>query len=101
MTLFAKRYLERHNLEFRELKIEAEAELTTEASMRLTKIKAKVYTDADLGDRRKVFLRFRQIRGNIPAPRAYLLLLLTTKAKIRSQKRSPVALGDGVAGKKE
>ena len=56
--VFAKKYLERHNLEFKELKIEAEAEFTTEAPMRLTKIKAKVYTDADLGEKREVFLRF-------------------------------------------
>jgi len=56
--VFAKRYLERHNLEFKELRIEVEAEFTTETPMRLTKIKTKVYTDADLGNKREVFLRF-------------------------------------------
>ncbi len=56
--VFAKKYLERHNLEFKELRVEAQAEFTTQAPMRLTKIKAKVHTDADLGDKREVFLRF-------------------------------------------
>lgn len=56
--VFAKRYLERHKIEFKDLRIEAQAEFTTEAPMRLIKIEAKVYTDADLGDKEAVFLRF-------------------------------------------
>ena len=56
--VFAKKYLDRHNIEFKELKIETEADFTTVSPMRLTNIEVRVSTDADLGQSREVFLRF-------------------------------------------
>ena len=56
--VFAKKYLSRHDIGFKELKIEAKAEFTTNPPTRLTNIGVKVSTDADLGSNREVFLRF-------------------------------------------
>ncbi len=56
--VYAKRYLERHAREFKELKVEATAELSSEPPIRLADIKVQVSTDAELGDKQEVFLRF-------------------------------------------
>ena len=56
--VFAKKYLSRHNIDFKELRVEAKAEFTTTPPARLTNIGVKVSTDADLGLNREVFLRF-------------------------------------------
>jgi len=56
--IYAKNYLIRHQIEFNELKINADAELSQDAPIRLVNIKVRVSTDVDLGDSREVFLHF-------------------------------------------
>lgn len=58
IVIYAKKYLERHSVPFNRLEVTAEAELTTENPMRLVNIKAEIDTDAQLGDKKDVFLRF-------------------------------------------
>ncbi len=58
MGVFAKKYLTRHNLEFKKLKVEVEAEFITKSPMHLVNIRVKVYTDAGLGDKKDTFMRF-------------------------------------------
>jgi len=59
--VFSKRYLTRHKIEFRKLKVEVNAELSREAPLRLSEIKVKIDTDADLGDKKEIFEKF--VRG--------------------------------------
>jgi uncharacterized OsmC-like protein len=47
-----------HSVGFREIRIQAQADLLQANPLRLVNIKAKVYTDANLEDKREVFLRF-------------------------------------------
>jgi uncharacterized OsmC-like protein len=56
--VYAKSYLTRHQIEFSELKVNVDAELSKDSPIRLVNIKVKVSTDADLGQNREVFLRF-------------------------------------------
>lgn len=56
--VYAKRYLARHNVPFKELKVRAAAEFGKGSPQRLTDIKVEVFTDADLGDKKDVFMRF-------------------------------------------
>jgi uncharacterized OsmC-like protein len=56
--VYAKRYLVMHAVEFKELTIDIKAEFSQEHPARLVNIKAQVHTDADLGDKQEVFLRF-------------------------------------------
>ena len=56
--VYAKSYLTRHHIEFKELKVNAGAELSHDTPLRLVNIKVSVSTDADLGENKEVFLRF-------------------------------------------
>ena len=56
--VYAKSYLTRHHIEFNELKVSVNAELSKNTPLRLVNIKVRVSTDTDLGDNREVFLRF-------------------------------------------
>jgi uncharacterized OsmC-like protein len=56
--VFAKRYLSRHEVGFKKLEVTAAAELTKETPVRLTNIHVAVSTDAQLGNKRDVFMRF-------------------------------------------
>jgi uncharacterized OsmC-like protein len=56
--VYAKKYLSTHSLEFKELTVGLKAEFSQVHPARLINIKAQVKTDADLGDKREVFLRF-------------------------------------------
>lgn len=57
--VYANKYLTQHSIEFSDLKIYAQAELSQSPPMRLINIKIKVYTDAKLDNAKKeVFLRF-------------------------------------------
>ena len=59
VCVFAKKYLAQHSIEFKELKVEATAELSKDSPMRLVDIKIKTHTDAKLDSAEKeVFLRF-------------------------------------------
>lgn len=51
-------YLKNAGIEFKELKIKVSAEWTKEPVLMLKDIKVKIYTDAQLGDRKEAFLRF-------------------------------------------
>ncbi len=56
--VYAKSYLTRHNIEFNELKINVDAELSKDSPIRLVNISVSVGTDAQLGENKEVFLRF-------------------------------------------
>lgn len=56
--VYAKRYLTRHNVAFNKLDISVDSQLSQEGPMHLANIKVKVQTDADLGEKSEVFLRF-------------------------------------------
>lgn len=56
--VYAKRYLSRHNIAFSKLDISVVAELAQNPPMRLANIKVNVDTDANLEDKKDVFLRF-------------------------------------------
>lgn len=57
--VYAQRYLTQHSIEFKELKIEANAELSQDSPKRLVNIKIKTHTDAKIENAEKeVFLRF-------------------------------------------
>ncbi len=56
--VYAKKYLSRHQIEFRKLIVKASADFTIESPARLVNLKLKVITDAELGDKKEVFLRF-------------------------------------------
>ncbi|MCF7908055.1 MAG: OsmC family protein [Candidatus Omnitrophica bacterium] len=56
--VYANKYLERHAIAFTKLEIMVTGELTTESPARIVDIKVKVDTDAQLGDKKEVFLRF-------------------------------------------
>ena len=58
--VFARSYLRRHSLEFSRLNINASAQLSQDSPKRLVDIKVDVDTDAELGGKREVFLRFIQ-----------------------------------------
>jgi len=58
--VFAKRYLTRHKIEFKKLNVEVRAELSKESPLRLSQIKVKIDTDADLGDKKEIFEKFVQ-----------------------------------------
>ena len=56
--VYAKNYLARHEITFKKLKIQASAELSEDHPIRLVNIKARIETDADLKDKKDVFLKF-------------------------------------------
>jgi len=58
ICIYANKYLERHTIPFTKLEVEVTGEFTTESPARIINIKAKVDTDAQLGDNQEVFLRF-------------------------------------------
>ena len=58
LGVYAKLYMTRHDINFNELKIDVDAEFSTESPARLIDIKAKVFTDAELGGQEEVFARF-------------------------------------------
>jgi len=58
LGVFAKIYLDRHQIPFSKLEVSVGAELAKTPPMRLVSIKACVSTDADLGDRQAIFERF-------------------------------------------
>ncbi len=58
LGIYALRYFKLHNIAFKSLKINLSAELSLEPPLRLTNIKARIFTDAHLEPNREVFLRF-------------------------------------------
>ena len=56
--VYAKSYLTRHHIEFNELGVKVNAELSKNTPLRLVNIKVSVSIDGDLGDNREVFMRF-------------------------------------------
>ncbi len=56
--IYAVNYLKRHNVPFKELKVKSFAEFGKSSPQRLTDITVRVLTDADLKDKKDVFLRF-------------------------------------------
>ncbi len=56
--VYAKRYLQRHNLAFRRLSVGVTGELCQESPVRLINLKVNVDTDAELGDKKDVFSKF-------------------------------------------
>ncbi|MBD3246184.1 MAG: hypothetical protein GF333_04150 [Candidatus Omnitrophica bacterium] len=56
--IYAKTYLRRHALAFGELRVRACGELTTESPVRLVNLKIEVRTDAELGPKKNVFMKF-------------------------------------------
>ena len=56
--IYANKYLERHAISFTKLEVGVRGEFTTESPARIINIKARVSTDAQLGDNQEVFLRF-------------------------------------------
>ena len=55
--VFAKSYLKRQQIEFKELAMEVSADLVRQAPMHLANIKVQVKTDAQLGDKKEIFMR--------------------------------------------
>jgi len=59
VCVYARKYLTQHSIEFKELKVDATAELSKDSPTRLVDIKIKTHTDANLDNAGKeVFLRF-------------------------------------------
>ena len=58
LGVYANLYLTRHDIDFSTLKIDVDADFSREAPARLIDIKAKVFTDAELGGQEEVFARF-------------------------------------------
>ncbi|MFA5008072.1 MAG: OsmC family protein [Candidatus Omnitrophota bacterium] len=59
VCVYAKKYLTQHSIEFKELRVEATAELSKDPPTRLVDIRIKTHTDAKLNSAEKeVFLRF-------------------------------------------
>ncbi|MFH1767763.1 MAG: OsmC family protein [Candidatus Omnitrophota bacterium] len=58
LGVYAERYLRRHEIEFKILKISVDAELSSDTPTRLVNIKINLFTDAQLRDKKDVFLRF-------------------------------------------
>ena len=56
--VYALRYLMTHTVAFKELKIAACADFSSDTPARLVNIKVNVHTDADLADKAQIFLRF-------------------------------------------
>ncbi|MBP7088069.1 MAG: OsmC family protein [Candidatus Omnitrophica bacterium] len=56
--VYAKMYLLRHQIAFKELNIKVSAELSKESPIQLVNLRANVYTDAQLGEKKDIFLRF-------------------------------------------
>ena len=56
--VFAKMYLMRHSIVFKELRMEVNAELAHDRPMRLINIKVRVHTDAALEGKREPFMKF-------------------------------------------
>ncbi len=55
--VFAKSYLKRQQIEFKELNMEVSAGFVSQAPMHLANIKVQVKTDAELGDKKEIFMR--------------------------------------------
>jgi uncharacterized OsmC-like protein len=58
IAVYAKRYLDMHAIKYSKINIKANANFSQSSPVRLADIKVEVHTDADLGDKREVFLRF-------------------------------------------
>ena len=58
LGIYAKLYLTRHDIDFSTLRIDVDADFSHETPARLIDIKAKVFTDAELGGQEEVFARF-------------------------------------------
>jgi len=56
--VYANNYLKRHNIGFTYLKIDSFAQFAQSSPQRLTDITVQVDTDADIGDKKDVFMRF-------------------------------------------
>ena len=56
--VFAKMYLVRHSIAFKELRMEVNAEFSHDRPRRLINIKVKVHTDAVLEGKREPFMKF-------------------------------------------
>ncbi|MBN2484204.1 MAG: OsmC family protein [Candidatus Omnitrophica bacterium] len=56
--VYANSYLTRHDIGFTYLKTTAHAQLAQSSPQRLTDITVQVHTDADIGDKKDVFMRF-------------------------------------------
>ncbi|UCC95246.1 MAG: OsmC family protein [Candidatus Omnitrophota bacterium] len=57
--VYAKRYLNRHSIEFTKLTVSAKGELSSEAPIRLINIEIEVYTNAQFQPEEKdIFLKF-------------------------------------------
>ena len=56
--VYALRYLNNHAITFEELTVKVKAEFSEAAPARLINIQVSVFTDADILDKREVFLRF-------------------------------------------
>jgi len=56
--IYADKYLARHSIPYTKLKVLVTADFTTESPARLVNIVVKVDTDARLGDKKDIFLRF-------------------------------------------
>ncbi len=56
--VYAKMYLLRHQIAFKELNIEVAAQLSKVSPIKLINFKVNVDTDAQLGDKKDIFLRF-------------------------------------------
>ena len=56
--VFAKAYLTRHSISFTKLNIKAKAAVSADSPRRLVNIEVLVDTDADIKDKKDVFLRF-------------------------------------------
>lgn len=55
---FAKKYLTRHNIEFKKINVRVEADFSTDSPMRLADINVHLDTDAELGSKKDTFYRF-------------------------------------------
>ena len=58
VSVYAKRYLVRHSILFKECIVRVKAELSQVPPIRIINIKLRVYTDAQLQEKRDHFLRF-------------------------------------------
>lgn len=58
IAVYGKSYLRRHNITFNKLDVDVEAKFSQTPPLHLANIKVKVDTDADLGEKFEVFLRF-------------------------------------------
>ncbi len=56
--VYAKRYLQRHDISFKKLEIEVSADISSTPPIRIENIEVVLATDADLKEKREIFLRF-------------------------------------------